>query len=64
MLSLAVSADMDDVSVTTDCSCHGKNLSHGGDEIESLNQNLLRMGKDEADCEIGLQLSHSECNQI
>ena len=55
---------MDDVSVTTDCGCCGQNLLHGGDEIESLNQNLLRMGKDEADCETGLQLSCSECNQI
>ena len=64
MLSLAVRADTDDVSVTTDCGCCGQNLSHGGNEIESLNQNLLRMGKDEADCETGLQLSHSECNQI
>ena len=64
VLSLAVSADMDDVSVTTDCGCRGQNLLHGGDEIESLSQNLLRMGKDEADCETGLQLSRSECNQI
>ena len=34
VLSLTVRADMDNVSVTTDCSCCGQNLLHGGGEID------------------------------
>ena len=62
--SLGERADMDYVSVATDACCGGKGVSHEPEDIKLLNQNLLCIGKDEADCQTGLELSCSKCNQI
>src|SRR5882672_6747517 len=62
--SLGERADMDYVSVATDACCGGKGVSHEPEDIELLNQNLLCISQDEADCQTGLELSCSECNQV
>src|SRR5882672_7977936 len=62
--SLGERADMDYVSVVTDACCGGKGVSHEPEDIELLNQNLLCISQDEADCQTGLELSCSECNQV
>jgi hypothetical protein len=56
-------ADMDYVSVATYC-CSGKNVLHATEDIDLLDQNLLRIAQDEADCETGLELRCRECKQI
>jgi len=55
---------MDYVSVARDGRCSGQNVSHETEDIEFLNQYLLCIGKDEANCETGLKLSRSKCNHI
>ena len=55
---------MDYVGVVGDGGCSGQNVSHETGDIEFLNQYLLFIGKDEANCETGLKLSCSKCNHI
>src|SRR5882672_7067296 len=64
VLSLRERADMDYVSVARDGCCRGQDVSHESEDMELLNQKLLCIGKDEADCQTGLRLSCSKCNQI
>src|SRR5882724_11380360 len=62
VLSFRERADMDYIGVVTDACTGGKNGSHETEHIELLNQNLLCIGQDEADCQTGLELSCGECN--
>jgi len=64
VLSLRVRADMDYIGVPTDACCGGQGVSHETEDIKLLNQNMLCIGQDEADCETGLELRCGECNQI
>jgi len=64
VLVLRERADMDYVSVARDGCCSGQSMLHESEDIELLNQYLLCIGNDEANCQTGLELSCSECNQI
>ena len=55
---------MDYVGVLRDGCCSGQSVLHESEDIELLNQYLLCIGNDEANCETGLELRGSECNQI
>ena len=55
---------MDYVGVVTDACCGGQGVAHETEDIKPLNQNMLCIGQNEADCETGLGLRCGECDQI
>ena len=54
---------MDYVGVVRDGCCSGQSVLHESEDIKLLNQHLLCIVQDEANCQTGLELSCGECKQ-